>query len=184
MQALQVHGARQVVIRHDDHCRAHCRYTVSDSSGNTAEAVFRRLRLVSPCSPPERWCTATQACSFNGVCSAAAAGLSSLLSSPAFAGLSPPASADDSAGEDDYDYLYYAAEDGEEDAVADDAAGGTLVDSYGEEEYAYEYSDDDSAVVTSAAEVAVEEEKDVVAPVVRVEKRLVRPCCCDTHACW
>lgn len=150
---------------------------MSDSTGNTAEPVFRRMRLVSPCTARERWCADTQACSFNGVCSTAAAGMAALASVFGDAVLPGHAAASTEADYDDYYAYLYDAEEEEEgaSAVVEDSAGDGL-GAYDVGGYTHDYSDSDIAAISGAAsvEVVMEEEKDTVAPVVRAEKRLVR----------
>lgn len=153
------------------------RYTVSDSTGNTAEPVFRRMRLVSPCRARERWCVNTQACSFNGVCSTAAASMAALSSVFGDASLPGQAAPSSDADYDYYDYLYGEEEEeaASASAVVADSAG-DAVGGYDGGGYEYEYSDSDMAAISGAtsAGMVMEEEKDTVAPVVRVEKRMVR----------
>eukprot|EP00892_Ulva_mutabilis_P005892 jgi/Ulvmu1/3675/UM017_0089.1 len=155
------------------------RYTVSDSSGNAAEPVFRRLRLVSPCTGSERWCVDTQTCSLNGVCSQAAAGLASLSS--LFAALALPGSSDSGSDnavpDDDYAYPYDDDIDGSAGYNGAAAVAGTpdseLLAGFADEPDVYADEDGDTMSGAGAAQVVVEQVQDTAAPVVRVEQRVI-----------
>lgn len=155
---------------------------MSDSSGNAGVPVYRRLRIVSPCKTPERWCVDTQACSFNGICStttASMASLSALFATSALPGQFGGDDVDDAAADYDYAYLYDYDDSSASGAMVEEAPDAGLVGGFDDADDVYADEDEATAAVFASVDAVVDEVLDTDAPIVRVEKRVV--CACIRH---